>query len=116
MEDCGVELNTKARYAVMAMADLAKHGAVSAVPLSAIAQRQNTLERVATEIVKRQRDYLDFGVSHLKPLKMQEVADALGVSVTTVKTHLGNIYVKTGAGRQADLVKLVAGFSNPFAS
>src|SRR3990170_2442800 len=38
---CGVELNTKARYAVMAMADLAKHGAVAAVPLSAIAERQS---------------------------------------------------------------------------
>jgi len=36
-----VELNTKARYAVMAMADLAKYGAVAAVPLSAIAERQN---------------------------------------------------------------------------
>ncbi|KAB2937309.1 Rrf2 family transcriptional regulator [Hyphomicrobium sp.] len=36
-----MELNTKARYAVMAMADLAKHGAVSAVPLSAIAERQS---------------------------------------------------------------------------
>jgi Rrf2 family protein len=35
-----VELNTKGRYAVMAMADLAKHGAGSAVPLSAIADRQ----------------------------------------------------------------------------
>jgi Rrf2 family protein len=36
-----VELNTKARYAVMAMADLAKNGAIAAVPLSAIAERQN---------------------------------------------------------------------------
>jgi Rrf2 family protein len=36
-----VELNTKARYAVMAMADLAKHGTVAAVPLSAIAERQH---------------------------------------------------------------------------
>jgi len=35
-----VELNTKARYAVMAMADLAKFGAVSAIPLSAVADRQ----------------------------------------------------------------------------
>jgi Rrf2 family protein len=39
-EESGVELNTKARYAVMAMADLAKYGAVSAVPLSAVAERQ----------------------------------------------------------------------------
>ena len=36
-----MELNTKARYAVMAMADLAKHGDEGAVPLSAIAERQN---------------------------------------------------------------------------
>jgi Rrf2 family transcriptional regulator, iron-sulfur cluster assembly transcription factor len=36
-----VELNTKARYAVMAMADLAKHGEDGAVPLSAIAERQS---------------------------------------------------------------------------
>ncbi len=36
-----MELNTKARYAVMAMADLAKCGQGAAVPLSAIAERQN---------------------------------------------------------------------------
>lgn len=35
-----VELNTRGRYAVTAMADLAKHGAGEAVPLSAIAERQ----------------------------------------------------------------------------
>jgi Rrf2 family transcriptional regulator, iron-sulfur cluster assembly transcription factor len=36
-----VELNTKGRYAVTAMADLAKFGAAGAVPLSAIAERQH---------------------------------------------------------------------------
>lgn len=40
-EERDLELNTKARYAVMAMADLAKFGAHSAVPLSAIAERQD---------------------------------------------------------------------------
>lgn len=35
-----MELNTKGRYAVMAMADLAKHGGEQAVPLSMIADRQ----------------------------------------------------------------------------
>ena len=35
-----MELNTKGRYAVMAMADLAKHGADGALPLPAIAERQ----------------------------------------------------------------------------
>lgn len=35
-----MELNTKGRYAVTAMADLAKYGSDGAVPLSAIAERQ----------------------------------------------------------------------------
>ncbi|MGH6735308.1 MAG: helix-turn-helix transcriptional regulator [Methyloceanibacter sp.] len=42
-----------------------------------------------------------------------EVAEALGSAETTVKTHLGRLYGKTGVRRQADLVKLVAGYSNP---
>jgi DNA-binding CsgD family transcriptional regulator/PAS domain-containing protein len=41
-----------------------------------------------------------------------QVAEALGVAETTVKTHLGRIYEKTATSRQADLVKLVAGYSN----
>jgi DNA-binding CsgD family transcriptional regulator len=39
------------------------------------------------------------------------IADALGVSAETVKTHLGNVYEKTGVRRQADLVKLALRFS-----
>jgi len=42
-----------------------------------------------------------------------DVAEALGVAASTVKTHLGNVYGKTGTSRQADLVKLVAGFASP---
>jgi DNA-binding CsgD family transcriptional regulator len=43
-----------------------------------------------------------------------EVSKALGIAETTVKTHLGRLYQKTGSGRQADLVKLVAGFCSQF--
>jgi DNA-binding CsgD family transcriptional regulator len=42
-----------------------------------------------------------------------KVARALGVAASTVKTHLSRLYEKTGTSRQADLVKLVAGFSGP---
>jgi len=45
-----------------------------------------------------------------------EVAASLGVAATTIKTHLSRLFEKTGASRQADLVKLVAGFSTPLAS
>jgi len=45
-----------------------------------------------------------------------EVAEALGVADTTVKSHLGKLYGKTRTSRQADLVKLVAGFQSPLAA
>ena len=44
-----------------------------------------------------------------------DIAAKLGVAETTVKTHLGRLFEKTGAGRQADLVKIAAGFAVPFA-
>jgi len=42
-----------------------------------------------------------------------DVAPVLGVSKTTVKTHLQHIFAKTGTKRQADLVKLVASYMSP---
>jgi DNA-binding CsgD family transcriptional regulator/PAS domain-containing protein len=42
-----------------------------------------------------------------------ETAAALGLGKATVRTHLLRLYAKTGTGHQAELVKLVAGFSNP---
>jgi DNA-binding CsgD family transcriptional regulator/PAS domain-containing protein len=42
-----------------------------------------------------------------------EVADVLGIAPTTVRTHLSRVYEKTRVSRQADLVKLVAGFISP---
>ncbi|WP_298874614.1 LuxR C-terminal-related transcriptional regulator [uncultured Bradyrhizobium sp.] len=44
-----------------------------------------------------------------------DIAAKLGIAGTTVKTHLGRLFEKTGAGRQADLVKIAAGFAAPFA-
>jgi DNA-binding CsgD family transcriptional regulator/PAS domain-containing protein len=42
-----------------------------------------------------------------------EVATALGIAESTVKTHLGRLYEKTGAKRQADLVKIFANYASP---
>jgi DNA-binding CsgD family transcriptional regulator len=42
-----------------------------------------------------------------------ETSKLLGIAETTVKTHLSRVFSKTGASRQADLVKLAAGFGNP---
>jgi DNA-binding CsgD family transcriptional regulator/PAS domain-containing protein len=42
-----------------------------------------------------------------------EIADALGIESSTVKTHLLHIFAKTGTHRQADLVKLAASMALP---
>jgi DNA-binding CsgD family transcriptional regulator len=44
---------------------------------------------------------------------VRAIADALGISPATVKTHLHHVFQKTGARRQIDLVKLVAGIGIP---
>ncbi len=43
-----------------------------------------------------------------------EVAETLGIAESTAKTHLHRLFAKTGAKRQADLVRLVAGYASPF--
>jgi DNA-binding CsgD family transcriptional regulator len=45
-----------------------------------------------------------------------QVAETLGIGEGTVKTHLKHLYQKTGATRQADLVKLFAGYTSPLRS
>ena len=66
--------------------------------IESIEQRRRTLERVAHEIIKRQGDFLEHGVDHLKPLKMQEIADELGIHVSTVSRALKGKYVQTPQG------------------
>jgi DNA-binding CsgD family transcriptional regulator len=44
-----------------------------------------------------------------------EVATAFGVADTTIRTHVSRLFEKTGTARQADLVKLVAGYATPLA-
>ena len=45
-----------------------------------------------------------------------EVAEALGIAATTVRTYLNRVFVKTGIKRQADLVRLVASYTSPLVS
>jgi len=66
--------------------------------IKAIEQRRNTLYRVASKIVELQKDFLDHGISHLHPLKMQEVADAIGMHVSTVSRAISGKYMQTLRG------------------
>lgn len=66
--------------------------------IKSIQQRQQTIFRIATEIVKVQREFLEKGVSHLRPLTMSEVAVVLGVHETTVSRAISNKYMQTPRG------------------
>ena len=43
----------------------------------------------------------------LEGRKLREIAEKLGVSIATVRTHLGRLFHKTGTSRQAELVALI---------
>ena len=47
---------------------------------------------------------------------VKDASELLGLSQATVKTHLQRVFDKTGARKQADLVKLVAGYMSPINS
>ncbi len=66
--------------------------------ISAIALRQETLLAVAAKIAVHQRDFLERGPGHLRPLTMTEVADELGVHNTTVSRAVAGKHMLTPHG------------------
>ncbi len=66
--------------------------------ISSIEQRQQTVERIAKEIIDVQKDFLREGVSKLRPLTMTEIAAKVGVHETTVSRAIANKYIKTPHG------------------
>src|SRR5438445_3510319 len=66
--------------------------------IRSIHQRQQTIFNITQQIVSRQRDFLEHGPSHLKPMIMREVADAVGVHETTVSRAVSGKYMATPQG------------------
>lgn len=66
--------------------------------IDAVAQRKHTLFRVASELVNRQAAFIEKGKSSLRPLRMQEIADSLGVHVSTVSRAISGKYLQTPHG------------------
>ncbi|MCP4847705.1 MAG: RNA polymerase factor sigma-54 [Verrucomicrobiaceae bacterium] len=66
--------------------------------IKCIHQRQDTIRRIAEEIVKRQRDFLDKGVAHLHPMNMAQIAEVVGVHETTVSRAIAGKYIATPRG------------------
>jgi RNA polymerase sigma-54 factor len=66
--------------------------------IESIEQRRNTLEKVTRAIIQHQRSFLDRGPEHIEPLKMQQIADQVGVHVTTVSRAVDDKWVQTPRG------------------
>lgn len=66
--------------------------------IESIEQRYNTLKRVAQAIVDHQTAFLDKGPEFITPLKMQQIADVVGVHVTTVSRAVDDKYMQTPRG------------------
>ena len=66
--------------------------------IKSINQRQTTIRKVTESIVKFQRDFLDYGVEHLKPLVLRDVADDVGMHESTISRVTTSKYVHTPQG------------------
>jgi len=66
--------------------------------IRSIHQRQDTILRIATEIVKRQADFLREGEDHLRPMNMAQIAEVIGVHETTVSRAVSAKYMQTPRG------------------
>ena len=66
--------------------------------IKSIGQRQQTISRIANEIVQVQREFLEEGVTALRPLTMAEIANKLGIHETTVSRAIASKYMQTPRG------------------
>jgi RNA polymerase sigma-54 factor len=66
--------------------------------IKSLHQRQTTICNIGKEIVKRQREFMEKGVAHLKPMTMSQVADVVGVHETTVSRAVSGKYIETPQG------------------
>ena len=66
--------------------------------LKSVDQRQKTIQKVANSIINFQRDFLDHGIEHLRPLVLRDVANDIGMHESTVSRVVNNKYVHTPQG------------------
>lgn len=80
--------------------------------LRSLQQRQQTLLAIGNEIVSRQKDFFRLGASALKPLIMAQVADVVGLHVTTVSRAVSGKYMETPQGLLEMRYFFTPGFQN----
>jgi RNA polymerase sigma-54 factor len=66
--------------------------------IKAIKQRQMTMQRTMEAIVKKQYDFFAKGPEHIKPMIMKDIADEIGMDISTVSRVCKGKYVETDWG------------------
>jgi RNA polymerase sigma-54 factor len=66
--------------------------------IKCIENRRRTIHDVLKKVIEKQKEFLDQGVSALKPLTMREVAEELGIHESTVSRVSSNKYIETPRG------------------
>jgi len=66
--------------------------------IRSIHQRQKTLYKVTESIIRFQREFLDNGLSHLKPLTLRQVAEDVQMHESTISRVTTNKYIHTPQG------------------
>lgn len=66
--------------------------------IKSVDQRQKTIQKVATSIIRFQSEFLDHGIEHLRPLVLRDVATDIGMHESTVSRVVNNKYIHTPQG------------------
>ncbi|MEE2659759.1 MAG: RNA polymerase factor sigma-54 [Candidatus Latescibacterota bacterium] len=66
--------------------------------INAIQQRRTTMLKVANYLVRAQINWFEHGIVHLKPMVLQDVADAVGMHVSTISRVSNGKYIQTPYG------------------
>ena len=66
--------------------------------IKSIHQRQRTIYKVMTSIIKHQQEFFERGVQYLKPLNLRDVAEDIGMHESTVSRVTTNKYANTPQG------------------
>src|SRR5262245_6319854 len=66
--------------------------------LKNIEHRKQTIYKVCERIVERQREFLDKGVEHLKPMMLKDISEDIGMHLSTVSRVVNGKYAHTPQG------------------
>ncbi|MDZ7385120.1 MAG: RNA polymerase factor sigma-54 [candidate division KSB1 bacterium] len=66
--------------------------------INSIQQRRQTIIRVMEAIIRRQRDFFEYGPEHIKPMILKDIADDIGMDISTVSRVTNGKYVQTEFG------------------